>query len=67
MKKIVLTSCVLIMCIINSFSQAMERKINFVISIDNKVVTTITDAKLFVSEQNEQGVNFAVGYVPSKS
>jgi len=66
MQKIIFSTCIILFCIINSYSQEMEKDINLVISIDGKVPISIANAKIIIKENSNKSEQIEVGYIPGE-
>lgn len=62
MKKINIVVVIILIAFIRSFGQNMERRINFVISIDGNIVRSIIDANILID--NNQHIE--LGYMPGE-
>ena len=65
MKRIIITIYFLLLSVMNMYSQEIEKKINFIISIDDQIVSSIARAKIII-DKNDNIDQIEIGYIPGE-
>lgn len=66
MKSIIITICFILLSVMNMYSQEIEKNINFIISIDDQIVSSIARAKIIITDKNDNVDQIEIGYIPGE-